>query len=449
MSRHGRPGPPSWATALLGDDSAPPQLYAWTAANLGGSSSSSAPAGRTDEEAEEAHRRRIYVLGVGNLGRLFASGLAKAEPRPPITLVVHRRALLEQWLARPGIEMTRGGRVETARDFEVEWWTAEKPGSGPVAAPGGGDAAIANLVVTTKAADALPQVDRLRRYLDGRSTVAFAQNGMCRLWPPLGAAYTAHRYPGGGGGGGGGPNWVACVTMHGVTSLGPFRSVHASPASLVVGPVLLNPNTAAAADYLMTQLAQAPDLAGRRVARTDLWILQLEKLVVNAVINPLTAVLRCKNGDVFAPAPDGADDEGDGLAGVVDTLIQEASSVLRALVLDPGSDAIRGEAEGRGGSGGEALARRFGFDRLRAMVLDVGDKVKDNTSSMLQDVRAGKTTEIDAFNGWLVETAEALGTVGGGELAVPTHRRLMALVKEGAALSRRDLRAALADPSRT
>ena len=37
-----------------------------------------------------------------------------------------------------------------------------------MAAPGG-DVAIANLVTTTKGADALPQVDQLRRYLDYRA----------------------------------------------------------------------------------------------------------------------------------------------------------------------------------------------------------------------------------------------------------------------------------------
>ncbi|CCF42569.1 ketoisovalerate reductase, partial [Colletotrichum higginsianum] len=48
---------------------------------------------------------------------------------------------------------------------------------------------------------------------------------------------------------------------------------------------------------------------------------------------------------------------------------------------------------------------RFSQSRLKEMLYDVGFKVRDNTSSMLQDVRAGKQTEINEFNGWLVETA--------------------------------------------
>ncbi|KAI1814844.1 ketoisovalerate reductase [Poronia punctata] len=418
LSKSGGP-PPPWLRRIVEDESEPPRLYAWTPRNL---STVNGPARANKDDDDDRRRRRIYILGVGNIGRLYAMCLSRLPDRPPITLVVHRRELLEQWASNPGIELlTRDGHAQKDVDFDIEWWTEnETPGA---AAEVRGK--IANLIVATKAPDAIPQVDRLRRYLGRESAVAFAQNGMCKLWPPLGDAYVRARYPGGpasasGSASGSAPSWLACVTTHGVTSQGPFKSVHAAPATALVGPVSANNPQA---EYLMRQIASAPGLDARRVSRQDLWIAQLEKLVVNAVINPLTAVLRCKNGELFVTS--GNDDK---LSLVVDNLVREASDTLTTLITDPKSDDIllRNRQE---------LLERFSFPRLRTMVLGVGEKVAANTSSMLQDMRAGKQTEIDDFNGWLVDTANLLGK----GLRLATHEELVALVKDGAELSRGEL----------
>ncbi|KAI0835598.1 6-phosphogluconate dehydrogenase C-terminal domain-like protein [Hypoxylon sp. FL0890] len=425
--------PGKWLQRVLDDRTEPPRLYAWTLANLAeGASRVKVLSDVTKASKQDDERRRIYVLGVGNIGRLCASFLAKITPKPPITLVVHRRELLEHWKTQPGIGLVRDGKPERNAQFDIEWWTDAKPSVGLVKEPGSG-AGIKNLIVATKAADALPQVDRLRRYLNADSTVAFTQNGMCKLWPPLGEVYVSARYPGGTG-----PKWLACVTTHGVTSLGPFRSVHASPANVLVGTVMGGDDdvrSGPGSDYLAEQIVAAPGLAARRVATGKLWVAQLEKLVVNSVINPLTAVLRCKNGEIF----EGGDD---GLPDVIDVLVEEASRTLRALVLHPSSDAILGK-EGRvsGSTTGdlrgtrEELIERFSFVRLKTMLYDVGAKVAENTSSMLQDVRAGKRTEIEDFNGWLVETARYLGDHRG----LPAHEKLISLVVEGKALTRDEL----------
>ncbi|KAK8022058.1 hypothetical protein PG993_012825 [Apiospora rasikravindrae] len=432
-----------WLRLILEDKNAekPAPVYAWNAANLGLKASSingHSPARLPD--GSDPERRRIFILGVGNLGRLFASSLAKLQhgpgnTPPPITLVVHRRELLERWHANPGIEMTRGGRVErSCVDVDVEWWTEEKPASGPSREPGAGHG-ISNLIVATKAKDALPQADRLRAYLTPKSTVAFTQNGMCPMWPPQGAEYSAHRWPRGDG-----PNWIACITTHGVTSSGPFQSVHASQAWCSVGPVLLNGQQSgsdAPAAYLIDQLARAPHLDGKAVSRGDLWILQLEKLIINCVINPLTAVLGCKNGGLFAPHAN------DTLSRVIDSLIREASGVFQALVADRKISSEILEERIMDEEYMRRLLGRFSFDGLRAMVLDVGVKVRDNTSSMLQDVRAGKTTEIRAFNGWLVETAALLDP----NLRLPTHERLIAMVEAGITLKQDEIGRLLASTS--
>jgi 2-dehydropantoate 2-reductase len=319
--------------------------------------------------------------------------------------------------------------------FKVEWWTEEKPDLGPVREVSDGQP-ISNLIVATKAPDALPQVDRLHRYLSGLSTVAFVQNGMNRLWPPLGAQYNAARYKLHDH-----PNWIVCVTTHGVTGLGPFKSIHASPADVAVGSVLLNDRTAASSDCLIQQILDAPNLDARRVSSPDLWVLQLEKLVVNCIINPLTAILRCKNGKLF--------EKQDGpIMRVMDLLLYEASQVLQALVRDDSSRTILTEADTVGDaeeaveSRRQQLLDRFSTNSLRRMLLAVGDRVKDNRSSMLQDVTAGKKTEIGEFNGWLVDTAQYLGG-----LDISTHARLIRLVEGNATLDEAHLEKSLIDGS--
>jgi 2-dehydropantoate 2-reductase len=462
--------PAEWLRRIMEDDGAkpPPKLYAWTSKNLSGGgkgarSEAHAKSGIDDCRGDDVNneRRRIYILGIGNIGRLYAICLSKLADRPPITLVVHRKELLAHWAAEPGIELARlGGQAHRSADFDIEWWTDVAPSSGE------GDAAevvggrkIGNLIVATKAEDAIPQVDRVRRYLGSDSTVAFAQNGMCKLWPPLGDVYVRTRFPDGTG-----PNWIACVTTHGVTSQGvPFKSIHAAPANAMVGPVV--PSGSSTSEermgYLMRQIADAPVLDARQVSRKELWIAQLEKLVVNAVINPLTAVLRCKNGEIFVAHDD------DDLPAVIDKLLSEASETLRALILDSNGDEIllleesasqegvrRTSLSSRNDSssvvpesllraGREQLLERFAFPRLRTMVLDVGAKVAANTSSMLQDVRAGKQTEVDDFNGWLVDTAKLLDDKDKGLLRLPTHEKLIALVKARAELTRAELCARL------
>lgn len=113
------------------------------------------------------------------------------------------------------------------------------------------------------------------------------------------------------------------------------------------------------------------------------WV-QWRKLVINAVLNPLTALHDVDNG---ALATDPA------LAESVHALADEADTILAAL------DA-RWPA------------------RSRESVYEVARATADNMSSMRADIQAGAVTEIDAINGWLIGQAERLG------IAAPAHRQI-------------------------
>lgn len=421
---------PPWLQTVLQDRTPSKTLYAWTTANLISSTQQARAPALDDLD------RRIFILGIGNMGRLYASYLAKLPRPPPITLVVHRQELLEQWQQGQGIEFTRNGLVEANKSFDIEWWTERRPEHGPVREVADGTR-IQNLLITTKASAALPEADKLRPYLDETSTVAFAHNGMSKMWPPHGPVYVAHRYASGKA-----PSFISCITTHGVISLGPFRSLHASPADAVVGPVLPSLQAAASTRYLMDQITSAPHLDSRPASRAELWTLQLEKLIVNSTINPLTAVLRCKNGVLFA-------DKDGPVVHVMDKLLSEASLVLQALVNHSSSTDILGGFTKEGkeepanlNATRRDLTERFSQPRLQVMLHRVGAMVGENTSSMLQDVQAGKELEIRDFNGWLVDMAAYLGQ----GLDVSCHQKLVELVERRAILSADDLSRHLLEP---
>ena len=114
------------------------------------------------------------------------------------------------------------------------------------------------------------------------------------------------------------------------------------------------------------------------------------KLVASAAINPLTALLRLKNGQLL---------ERDERRRLLGELARETASVARALGVE------------------------LPFDDPLAAVEWVIRQTASNSSSMLQDVLRGSQTEVDAINGAVV----ALGQANG--VPTPLNRVVWLLVR--------------------
>lgn len=130
--------------------------------------------------------------------------------------------------------------------------------------------------------------------------------------------------------------------------------------------------------YLISRLLDTRVLAATSCSAQAIREAQLEKLVINALINPLTVIFNCNNGHLFDKSP---------RAALIRLLLGEAGQVVRALL----------------SSTGQVDTNRFSDEALFARVADVATKTGANISSMLQDVRAGRQTEIDYINGYVVE----------------------------------------------
>jgi 2-dehydropantoate 2-reductase len=111
-----------------------------------------------------------------------------------------------------------------------------------------------------------------------------------------------------------------------------------------------------------------------------------EKLAVNCAINPTTALTRLTNGEAA----------------------ESASDVMRAA-----AEEVERVADEQGVS----------IEGTPERALEVARATAQNESSTLQDVRAGRRTEIDALNGFVVERARETDTY------VPTNETLYSLVK--------------------
>ncbi|HSG43377.1 MAG TPA: 2-dehydropantoate 2-reductase, partial [Anaerolineales bacterium] len=100
------------------------------------------------------------------------------------------------------------------------------------------------------------------------------------------------------------------------------------------------------------------------------------KLIINAAINPLTALLRAKNGELLKRP--------------------SARELMRALATETAEVA-------------RAESIQLPFDDPVKIAEDVAQKTSANTSSMLQDVMRGAPTEIDAICGAVVKAGKKHG----------------------------------------
>ena len=144
--------------------------------------------------------------------------------------------------------------------------------------------------------------------------------------------------------------------------------------------------------WIRGQDIQAQSLLERVLApcrwHQDLLPAMWEKLAVNAIINPLTALYGIRNGELAHPS---YQTEIRGLCG-------EIGQLMQALRLPPCTD-------------------------LETSIGEVVKATATNYSSMYQDLRHGRPTEIDYINGYICKKASELG------LPVPKNLALWQQIK--------------------
>jgi len=260
---------------------------------------------------------------------------------------------------------------------------------------------IHNLIVCIKAPDTVGALFNVAHRLLPTSNILFMQNGMGIIDEVSREVFPdpAKR-----------PNYMQGIISHGVWTERAFSATHAGHGTIQIGllpradsrpsspgaptaeppppppgQAFTDEQWSAGSRYLLRTLLRSPALAAVPQTPTEMLQAQLEKLAVNAVINPLTALLDARNGSV---------------------LYNYALTRAQRLILAEVSLVIRSLPELRGLPN---AATRFSSSRLETLVVSVAYRTRNNISSMLADVRAGRRTEIEYINGYIVKKGEDMG----------------------------------------
>jgi len=193
------------------------------------------------------------------------------------------------------------------------------------------------------------------------------------------------------------PGYLTGIFNHGVYSTGLFSCVHAGIANAVIGPVD-PPKAQLTPSYLAQSIIECPDLYTALLSAPEILHAQLRKLAVNATINPLTAIYNCTNGELFEHA---------NIREFIDSMLAEISAVIIAhLGTLPQHFKSGPEATD---AGYLASYQMFSTEALKEEVYKAGRQTYKNISSMNQDVRAGRKTEIGYITGWITKRSKDLG----------------------------------------
>lgn len=292
---------------------------------------------------------RVTVAGPGAVGSLVAARLALAGVR--VLLLDHLPARAAT-LSRSGITVEDGDHVRTAH---------------PAVTADPAVAARADwILVCVKAYSTESLCSQLEPYVTTSSAILSLQNG-------LGNVEMLMRLK-------------ARVVLAGVTGMGALLS--AAGRVRCTGDGITWIAAARGADAEADPVIAAFRAAGFETRlHPDLRVMLWTKLILNAAINPLTALFRLCNGDLPAHPQAGP---------LARRIITEAAAVALAAGIPVNEQAMLNAFH--------CLCRRTAANR----------------SSMLRDTEQGRPTELDAITGAIVEQAAAHG------IPVPVNRWILA-----------------------
>jgi len=305
------------------------------------------------------HASPWFILGAGSIGCLCAAYLSRAGHA--VTLILRDAEATGAFHRAGGIRLHRPDGTR-----EILHCAAISPDQS-----GESEAVprISRVLVCTKAHQTLDAIAALRPLLDDRPLLVLLQNGMGvreHIQPLLPEAVIAQ-----------------AITTEGAWRYNAFEVVHAGLGQTLLG----NSGAAERDETIAASLHCELDIQADAALVKRQWL----KLAVNCVINPLTTLLECRNGELLN-RPD--------MPSQVHHLCLELHAVAKA------------------------CGQQLPLDQLRQTVFDVMRSTASNQSSMWQDLQRRRLTEIDFINGYVVQQGKIHA------IDCPAHAALVNAIKQ-------------------
>ncbi|KAJ2331717.1 2-dehydropantoate 2-reductase (Ketopantoate reductase) (KPA reductase) (KPR) [Coemansia sp. RSA 2681] len=366
---------------------------------------------------------RIHVLGAGAVGLLFAAHLRQSGH--PITLLLRSQAsadrfarggnrisVVNDWVrSQPSRKLLR---ADDGSSDMAPWMTEDIQAVAMTSLPNdkGRQAHIDKLVIATKAHDTLQAYWSVRASLNSKSTVVLLQNGMGTYEaiqrefypsPQQHQRELASEIP----------TFIIGTNANGCLRVPEeeFTTHHTAMVScqFAVRPSLLNPPPPPPPSALDMLAALSSLPLGASITNwSDLHLQLLLKLAANAVISPVTALTGCRNGYLVPPPQDGSRQCAD--VSYYDSMRSYLSSACVEIA------AVYARAHPH-------LHCELTAQTIEEYVSHIAHSSARNRSSMLQDVDAGRQTEAEWINGYLVRLGQQHG------VPTPVNTLLYTLVK--------------------
>ncbi|WP_333607785.1 ketopantoate reductase family protein [Arsukibacterium sp.] len=234
---------------------------------------------------------------------------------------------------------------------------------------------ITRIVIPVKAYAVLPCLAELQPYLSSQAQLIISHNGMPELEAYQQQLKAEQAL------------WFLSTTQAALRSASGVQHTGIGQSTLAAINPTARKQSASQQQALLQQLTLA---LGPVTLTADILPVLWQKLAINAVINPITALHRCRNGELAAPE----------LAPLISALLREVCLVAAAEGMD--------------------LTYASNLSRVYQVI----EATKANKSSMLQDIEHGRPTEINAITGYLLRCAAR------HKLTLPHNERLLAQVQQ-------------------
>ena len=297
-----------------------------------------------------------HICGVGAIGSLWASAMVQNDIQ--LRLLLKDAKQLSAYENAGGITLANASNQMTLHSNPKAYITDKAPKD-----------PIQNLLLTCKSHDTLNAITPWQPYLAENANIVLLQNGMgsAKL---LEARFSQ-------------ANIYGAISTDGVFRKAPFSIVRAGMGETIIGSLsehLANHEIPPAIESLLA-LSKPINAASSQVNSSNLKLSWNEdiltqmwhKLAINSAINALTAIYQCKNGELIHH--------------------QKAMPRLKQLCLETQDVMSR-------------LGRAPMGQGLFNNVIRVLEQTAPNQSSMLQDFLAGRRTELESINGYIIKQGQ-------------------------------------------